>query len=491
MNFIGVDIGTTSVKIIVIDEKGKVINSLSKDYPIFFPRQLWSEQNPEDWWNQTILGLKEILTEIEKSQVSAISFSGQMHGLVILDQFDKIIRPAILWNDQRTEKECNYLNNEIGRSIISDWTGNIAVAGFTAPKILWLKENEPENFNKISKIMLPKDYLVYKMTGSFVTDMSDASGTLLMDVKNRNWSMEMVELLGLRMDQLPHLHESYEIISNIKDEIAKELGINSDVKIIVGGGDQAVAAIGGGIVGLNSCSISLGTSGVVYANTEEFVKDENNRLHSFCNANGKYHIMGVTLAAAASLKWWVENINVSSNYDELLNEIDESHLDDDIFFLPYLMGERTPHNNPNARGTFIGMNMNTNRSNMTRAVLEGVGFSLRDSFEIMKDMNIEIKEVTINGGGARNSQWCQIIADILNVRVNKVNTDDGPAYGAAILASVGYGLFDTLEEACNEFISITETFEPNKERVKVYNTKYNKYKSLYPSLETVFKIITD
>ncbi len=491
MYFIGVDIGTSSVKIISIDETGQVVSSLSKDYPIYFPKPLWSEQQPEDWWNQSISGLKELLTGIDRSQVKAISFSGQMHGLVVLDKSDAVIRPAILWNDQRTEKECAYLNEVIGREKISAWTGNMALAGFTAPKILWLKENEPENFNKINKIMLPKDYLVYKMTNQFVTDMSDASGTLILDVKNRKWSEDMCEILGITKNQLPYLHESYDFVGTLKKEVAEQLELGEDVKIIVGGGDQAVAAIGGGIVGLNSCSISLGTSGVVFANTDEFLMDDNNRLHSFCNANGKYHVMGVTLAAAASLKWWVENINNSTDYDGLLDEVKESQIDEKIYFLPYLMGERTPHNDASARGTFIGMDMSTNRCSMTRAVLEGVGYSLRDSFEIMKDMGIAVKEVTINGGGARNHLWCQMISDILNIKVKKVNSDDGPAYGAAILATVGYGLFDNLDEACNKFIGVTETFQPNPSRVEIYNSKYNIYHSIYPELKNLFKKLED
>lgn len=487
MYFIGVDIGTTSVKIVAIDETGEIIKSISKNYPIFFPKPLWSEQHPEDWWNQSIEGLKELLAAIDKTKVRAISFSGQMHGLVVLDEYDQVIRPAILWNDQRTEKECSYLNDEIGREKIAAWTGNMALAGFTAPKILWLRENEAENYKKIDKIMLPKDYLVYRMTGHFVTDMSDASGTLILDVKNRRWSDEMCEILGIRKNQLPELHESFEAIGSIREEIAESLGLDSSVKIVIGGGDQAVAAIGGGIVGLSSCSVSLGTSGVVFANTEQYLMDKDNRLHSFCNANGKYHVMGVTLSAAASLKWWVENVNNTSDYDGLLDEIAESQIEENIYFLPYLMGERTPHNDSNARGTFIGMDMSTNRCSMTRAVLEGVGFSLRDSFEIMKDMGMRINEVTINGGGAKNSLWCQMIADILNVKVIKVNSDDGPAYGAAILASVGDGLFDNLDEACEKFIDVTESFQPNESIVEIYNRKYSIYRSLYPELKNVFK----
>ncbi|WP_313755589.1 xylulokinase [Tissierella sp.] len=485
MYFIGIDIGTTSVKILAIDELGEIIKTVTKEYPIYFPQPMWSEQNPEDWWNQTLNGLDELFNVLDKEEVKAIALSGQMHGLVILDDEDKVIRPAILWNDQRTEKQCYYLNNGIGKEKVSNWTGNIALTGFTAPKILWLRENETDNFNRIKKIMLPKDYLAYNLSGEFATDMSDASGTLYLDVKNRKWSEDMLDVLGISTEQLPKLYESFQVIGNIKEEIAQRLGLANDVRVVIGGGDQAVAAVGGGIVGENTCSVSLGTSAVVFANSENFVVDDNNRLHSFCNANGKYHVMGVTLAAAASLKWWVENIN-KSNFNDLLDEAKEAEIDNNIFFLPYLIGERTPHNDPNARGVFIGMNITTERKDMTRAILEGVAFSLRDTFEIMKDMGMDISEITINGGGARSDLWCQIMADVLNVKVNKVNSDDGPAYGAAILAAVGYGLFDSVDKACNNFIKITNTIEPKKAQALVYDEKYNKFKKLYPGVKSLF-----
>ncbi|ABR46818.1 xylulokinase [Alkaliphilus metalliredigens QYMF] len=487
MYFIGIDIGTTSVKIIAIDEDGKIVKSVSKEYPLSYPKPLWSEQDPEDWWKQSINGFKELLDDLDKKEVKAIGFSGQMHGLVTLDENDKVVRPAILWNDQRTEKECNYLNNEIGQSKISQWTGNLALAGFTAPKILWLKENEPDNFAKTKKIMLPKDYVAYKMSGVFATDMSDASGTLYLDVKNRKWSSEMLRVLGVTESQLPDLFESYEAIGCMKPDIAQELGLSKDVKIIIGGGDQAVAAVGGGVVKAGSCSLSLGTSGVVFTSNEDFFVDENNSLHSFCHANGKYHLMGVTLAAAASLKWWVEGINKSDDFDGLLNEAKDAEVDDQLFYLPYLMGERTPHNDPNARGTFIGLNITHERKHMTRAVLEGVAFSLRDTFEIMKAMGVEINDISINGGGAKSTFWCEIIADVLNVKVNKLNSNEGPAYGAAILAAVGFGRFHTVEEACSQFIKITESINPNEENSKIYNEKYGKYTKIYPATKELFK----
>ncbi|MFT5875096.1 MAG: xylulokinase [Clostridium sp.] len=487
MYFIGIDIGTTSVKLIVIDENGNVIKSIGKEYPIDFPRPLWSEQNPEDWWKQTIDGLRELLENVNKNDIKAVSFSGQMHGLVMLGENDQVIRPAILWNDQRTEKECRYLNDEIGQLVISEWTGNLALTGFTAPKVLWVKENEPENFKKAKKIMLPKDYIAYKMSGVFATDMSDASGTLYLDVKNREWSKPMLKLLGIVENQLPKLYESYQAIGNIKKDLAYELGLNEDVKIIIGGGDQAVAAVGGGIVSEGSCSLSLGTSGVVFVATENFFVDKNNSLHSFCNANGKYHQMGVTLAAAASLKWWVEQVNKSEDFDDFLDEARNAKIDDSLFYLPYLMGERTPHNDPYCRGTFIGMNMTHERSHMTRAILEGVAFSLRDTFEIMKKMGINIPVISINGGGSKSRLWCEIIADVMDVKVIKLNTNEGPAYGAAILAAVGCGVFDSVEAACNLFIKVTESIEPNKAHAQLYNKKYEKFKLIYPATKELFR----
>ncbi|GAA0182650.1 xylulokinase [Clostridium sediminicola] len=487
MYFLGIDIGTTSVKIIATDEKGNVVKSISKEYPLYFPNPLWSEQNPEDWWKQSIVGLKELFEDLDKNKIEAISFSGQMHGMVILDKNDEVIRPAILWNDQRTDKECDYLNSVVGQKKISEWTGNLALTGFTAPKVLWLKNNEQENFTKIEKLMLPKDYLAYKMTGVFATDMSDASGTLYLDVKNRRWSLEMLELLGISENKLPILYESYEVIGNIKPSLADELGLRKDVKVVIGGGDQAVAAVGGGVVGPGSCSLSLGTSGVIFTSNEEFFVDDNNGLHSFCHANGKYHLMGVTLAAASSLKWWVEEVNKTDDFDGILNEASEASVEDNLFYLPYLMGERTPHNDPNCRGTFIGMNMTHERKHMTRAVLEGVAFSLRDSFEIMKEMGIEITDISINGGGAKSKLWCQIIADVLNVKVNKLNSNEGPAYGASILAAVGFGLFDTVQNACDKFIKVIQTIDPIEGNCNFYNKKYEKFRKIYPATKELFK----
>lgn len=485
MYYIGIDIGTTAVKMIAMDEMGVVKASVNRSYPISYPHLLWSEQNPGDWWDRTMDGMTELLSTIEKDQVASISFSGQMHGLVTLDEKDEVIRPAILWNDQRTEEECAYLNSVVGLEKLSKYTGNMALTGFTAPKILWMQKHESDGFKRISKIMLPKDYIAYKMTGVFATDMSDASGTLYLDVEHKTWSKEMLEILNITEEMLPKLYESYDVIGTLKSEVADALGLKKDVKVVMGGGDQAVAAIGGGVVSENDCSVSLGTSGVVFASNNAFYKDAECRLHSFCHSTGRYHLMGVTLAAASSLKWWVEEVHKSTDYDGILQEAKEASLENGIFYLPYLMGERTPHNDPHCTGSFIGLRINHQRGDMTRAILEGVAFSLRDTFEIMKQMGVEINQISINGGGATSRLWCQIIADVLNVRVNKIADNEGPAYGAAILAAVGSKQFSSVEDACSQLIQVTESIEPNGDWVEVYDKKYEVFKRIYPVLNEI------
>lgn len=489
MYYVGIDLGTTSVKILAADEAGTVVRSVTREYSLHMPRPLWSEQNPADWWDQTLVGIRMLGETLDLREIEAISFSGQMHGMVTLDGEDRVVRPAILWNDQRTVKECAYLNEEIGQKTISGWTGNLALTGFTAPKILWLKANEPENFARTEKFLLPKDYLAYKLSGVFATDFSDASGTLYLDVQNKQWSGDMLSLLGISEEQLPALYESSQVIGTVRRELAEELGLSPEVKVVIGGGDQAVAAVGGGVVAPGDCSVSLGTSGVVFAATDRFYVDDSNSLHSFCHANGKYHLMGVTLAAAASLKWWVEEIQKSADYDGLLAEAAEAAVEDGLFFLPYLMGERTPHNDPHCRGTFMGLNMLHGRQHMTRAVMEGVAFSLRDTFEIMKQMGIAVSSVSISGGGSASRLWCQIIADVLGVPVNTLSSNEGPAFGAAILAAVGTGRFASVDSACRELIAVTDTLLPLAENVGLYHEKYAKYRQIYPVNKALFKAL--
>ena len=482
MLYIGVDLGTSSTKLLLMEEAGDIKSIVTREYPLFYPKPGWSEQNPEDWYTALVDGIKELTMTCDKSQIEGISFSGQMHGMVILDENDKVIRPAILWNDGRTQEECDYLNNEIGREKISGYTANIALTGFTAPKLLWVRKHEPENFAKIKKVMLPKDYIAYKLSGVHCTDVSDASGMLLFDVKNKCWSKEMLDICSLKEEQMAKIHESYQVVGNMTKEAAKELGLSENVKVIAGGGDQAVAAVGTGTVGHGMCNVSLGTSGVVFIASREFAVDSKNALHAFCHADGKYHFMGVMLSAAASNKWWMDEILGTKEYAKEQQGITKLG-DNKVYFLPYLMGERTPHNNPNARGTFIGMTMDTTRDDMTQAVLEGVAFALRDSFEITKSLGVDINRIRINGGGAKSPLWCKIIANVLNVKVDKINSAEGPAYGAAILAAVGCGKYATVEEAAGKLIKVIETTEQDTALVELYNKKYQVFKELYPTLK--------
>ncbi len=489
MYFIGIDLGTSSVKVLVMDAGGQIVSTVTKDYPLYFPKALWSEQNPQDWLNQSLIGMKEALTGLDISKLKAVSFSGQMHGLVMLDDHDNVIRPAILWNDQRSIIETNYLNEEIGIDKLTSYTGNIAFPGFTAPKLLWVKENEPENFAKINKVMLPKDYLAYKMTGTFATDFADASGTLYLDVANKTWSKDMLNIIGIETSVLPRLYESYETIGILNKEVSAYLGIEHEVSVSIGSGDQACAAVGGGVVSTGCCSVSLGTSGVVFVHSDTFIKDPNNGLHAFCHANGAYHLMGCMLSAAGSLKWWVEEILKSRDYNHLMDFAKEAKIDNGLYFLPYLMGERSPHNDPHARGVFWGLNLSHNQGDMTRAILEGVAFGLRDSFEIVQSLGQEINEIRINGGGSKNDFWCQMIADILGTKVVKLETDAGPAYGAAILAAVGKDQFTSVKEACDKLINTTECYVPDIDQVIAYDKKYKSFSKLYPALKNLFPIV--
>lgn len=489
MLYIGVDLGTSAVKLLLMDETGAIRRIVSREYPIFFPHPGWSEQNAEDWYEQTIEGLKELLAECDKSQVAGISFGGQMHGLVILDENDQVIRPAILWNDGRTAEETDYLNQVIGKEKLSQYTANIAFAGFTAPKLLWVKNKEPENFARISKIMLPKDYLAYRLTGIHCTDVSDASGMLLFDVKNRCWSKEMCNICGVRLSQLAKIYESYEVVGNLLPEAAGQLGLSEQVKVIAGAGDNAAAAVGTGTVGEGRCNISLGTSGTIFISSEQFCVDKYNALHAFAHADGHYHLMGCMLSAASCNKWWMDDIIGTSDYAVQQSEIGnlgENH----VYFLPYLMGERSPHNNPNARGTFIGMTMDTTRADMTQAVLEGVAFALRDSFEIAKSLGVNIERTKICGGGAKSPLWKKIIANVMNVKVDVIESEEGPGYGGAMLAAVGCGEFSSVEEAAAKLVKVVDTIEPEPELAAKYDARYRQFRQIYPACKELFdKII--
>ena len=485
MYLMGVDLGTSAVKLLLMEESGKIEKIVSREYPLYFPHPGWSEQNPEDWMKEAMAGIKELTSEIDRSQVAGIGCGGQMHGLVTLDAEDHVIRPAILWNDGRTGAETEYLNTVIGKDKLSQYTANIAFAGFTAPKILWMKKNEPENFAKVKKIMLPKDYLAYCMTGSFCTDLSDASGMLLLDVKNRCWSKEMLEICGITEEQLPKLYESWQVVGTLKPEIASELGLSADVKFVAGAGDNAAAAVGTGTVGDGQCNISLGTSGTVFISSKDFGVDENNALHSFDHADGRYHLMGCMLSAASCNKWWSEEILHTKDFakeQEGIVKLGENQ----VFFLPYLMGERSPHNNPDARAVFFGMSMDTTREEMTQAVLEGVAFGLRDSLEVARSLGIKIERTKICGGGAKSPLWKKIIANVMNLKVDVPAVEEGPSMGGAMLAAVGCGAYPDVETIAEKFVHVVETVEPDPELVAKYEERYQKFKKLYPTMKELF-----
>ena len=485
MLYIGVDLGTSAVKLLLMDGEGKIHKIVSKEYPLYFPHPGWSEQKPEDWFAQTMEGIKELVGECEKSEVAGISFGGQMHGLVALDREDHVIRPAILWNDGRTGEETDYLNQTVGKDKLSGYTANIAFAGFTAPKILWMKKHEPENFEKIRKIMLPKDYLAYRLSGSFCTDVSDASGMLLMDVKNRCWSKEMLKICGITEEQLPRLNESYEVVGTLKPEIAEELGLSAGVKVIAGAGDNAAAAVGTGTVGDGMCNISLGTSGTIFISSSTFGVDQNNALHSFAHADGYYHLMGCMLSAASCNKWWSEEILKTKDFAAEQANITKLG-ENQVFYLPYLMGERSPHNNPDARAMFIGMTMDTTREDMTQAVLEGVTSGLRDSLEVAKSLGIKIERTKICGGGAKSPLWKKILANIMNLKVDVIESEEGPALGGAMLAAVGCGEYPDVETIAKKVVKVVDTVEPEPELVAKYEERYQKFRKIYPTVKELF-----
>ena len=487
MLYIGVDLGTSAVKLLLMDSEGKIINIVSKEYPLYFPHPGWSEQNPEDWFRETMNGLKELLADCDRSQVAGISFGGQMHGLVILDKEDRVIRPAILWNDGRTGEETEYLNTVIGREKLSEYTANIAFAGFTAPKLLWVKNKEPENFARIAKIMLPKDYIAYKLTGVHCTDVSDASGMLLFDVKNRRWSGEMCGICGIRPDQLAKCYESFETVGTLLPEIARELGIPASVKVAAGAGDNAAAAVGTGTVGDGMCNISLGTSGTIFISSKKFGVDRHNALHSFAHADGSYHLMGCMLSAASCNKWWMDDIIGTGDYRAEQQAIEKLG-ENPVYFLPYLMGERSPHNDPDARAVFLGMSMDTTRADMTQAVLEGVAFALRDSLEVAKSLGIELTRTKICGGGAKSALWKKIIANVLNLKVDVLESEEGPAMGGAMLAAVACGEYKSVEEIAAKVVKIVETVEPEADLVEKYQERYRKFKEIYPVCRPLFHI---
>ena len=479
MKYLGIDLGTSSLKASIADEKGNILLSSSRSYPLLMPKENYTEQNPEDWYNALIEVLKDISSKCDLSDLKAMSFCGQMHGLVLLDKEDNVIRPAILWNDSRTTEEVDYLNNVIGKEKLIEETSNIAICGFTLPKILWVKKHEPENFKKIKKIMLPKDYLVYKITKKFVSDITDLSGTLFFDVKNRKYSKFLLDIASINEEMLPEIHDSFDVIGYISEDFAKISNLNNNVKVVVGGGDQAVGATGTNTLEDNSLFMSLGTSGTVFASSSTYKVDKEGRIHSFRHTNGKYHLMGCTLCASLSLKWWLEDILETKDYDKELGNLPEEI--SDIIFLPYLMGERSPINDPNAKGMFSSLNAIYKRRDLTKAVVEGISFSLFDNLRVMEDLGLKFKEARVIGGAAKSSSFLKILADITGLKLKTINTTDGGSLGAIILAMVGDGLYKTLSEASNDLVKDIKVYEPNLVNHEKYLLKFKKYKNLYES----------
>ncbi|WP_461204942.1 xylulokinase [Clostridium sp. DL1XJH146] len=491
MYFLGIDLGTSSVKILVTNEKDEIVGSVTKEYPVSYPKPKWSEQNPEDWWNRTKEGLIELIEkyEIPRNEIKAIGFSGQMHGLVALDKENEVLFPAILWNDQRTEQECADITEYFGQEKLTEYTGNKAITGFTAPKILWVKKHRKELFDRIEHIMLPKDYVRFCLTGEYAIDYSDASGMLLLDVKNKCWSKEVCEFIEVKESQLPKLYESYEVTGVVTEEVKKELGLQGEILVVGGAGDQAAGAVGTGTIEEGVISVTLGTSGVVFAAHEEYAVDKNNRLHAFVHANGKYHSMGVMLSAASCLQWWVDDVNKGVSFEELLKEAEEiAPGSEGLIFLPYLTGERTPYPDPDAKGSFVGMTTTTKRGHMTRAILEGVSYGLKDSLEILKDIGVPINEIRVIGGGAKSQLWKQILADVFDEDLVEINTNQGGALGACILAAVGAGQYKNVAEGCKRMIRVTNKINKNSENSKVYLQNYKRYIKLYGALKKWFKL---
>lgn len=502
--FLGIDLGTSAVKCILVDEQGAVRGSAAVEYPLLQPEPGWAEQHPEDWWNASAETIQALLaqTGVSGEEVRGIGLSGQMHGSVFLDEQQNVIRPALLWCDQRTSAECEWIEQTIGAEKLGELTGNRALTGFTAPKAIWLRKHEPEHYSRVRHLLLPKDYVRLKLTGASGMDMADASGTLLLDVANRSWSKEVADQLGIPMQWLPPLFESNSVAGWLLGDVARRLGLAEGTPVVAGGGDQACGAVGVGVVRSGIASVALGTSGVVFVHDDSYHRDEQLRLHSFCHGvPGKWHRMGVMLSAGGSLQWWKNHCATEEQAQaaregrdvyELLTEAAATAPigSEGLLFLPYLTGERTPHPDPKARGGFIGLNLRHSKAHLTRAIMEGITFGLRDSLELMKESSVQISELRVNGGGARSPFWRQMIADIFGYPVVTVNSTDGPAYGAAVMAASAV-LERSIEELCAEWIHIVDRAEPNSERHRRYNEYYEVYRSLYPRLKETFHQLSD
>ncbi len=496
MLLLGIDISTTGAKALLIDEVGKVVSSATTPLTLSTPRPLWSEQNPLDWWAGIQKSIRQALSEAGTAgpDIAAIGMTGQMHGLVLLDENGQVLRPAILWNDQRTGDQCDEIRARIGKDRLIQITGNDALTGFTAPKILWVQENEPEVWAKARHILLPKDYIRYKLTGEFAVDRAGGSGTILFDLKTRTWSDEVVNALNIPPSMLPPTYEGPEVTGKISAEAAAETGLALGTPVVGGGGDQAAQAVGVGAVKPGIIALTLGTSGVVFAATESALVEPQGRLHAFCHAvPGSWHFMGVMLSAAGSLQWYRDTLAPELSFDDLIAEAGQvSPGSEGLLFLPYLTGERTPHPDPLARGAWVGLTVRHTRAHMTRSVLEGVAFGIKDSFSLIQASGLGgIEQVRISGGGAKSGLWRQIMAEVLGAELVTVNTTEGAAFGAALLAGVGAGIFDSVPAACEAMIQITGQTFPEVANIRVYEDYYARYRALYPALSAEFKAIAE
>jgi xylulokinase len=491
--FLGIDASTTATKALLMNADGKVLGVASTEYTYETPQPLWAEQHPDLWWQATVAGIRQVLaqTQVDPADVQGVGLTGQMHGLVLLDAAGEVLRPAILWNDQRTGAQCDEIRRRLGKARLIQLTGNDALTGFTAPKILWVREQEPEVYAQAAHVLLPKDYVRYRLTGGFATDKAGAAGTLLLDVKARDWSPEVLDALDIPSEWLPKTHEGPEVTGHISVEAAEATGLKAGTPVVGGGGDQSAQAVGVGAVEPGIVALTLGTSGVVFASTGEPFVEPEGRLHAFCHAvPGRWHLMGVMLSAAGSLRWYRDTLALGVDFDALLAPAtDVPPGSEGLLFLPYLTGERTPHPDPLARGAFVGLTVRHTQAHLTRAVLEGVAFGLRDSFELIKSVGLaEIRQVRVSGGGARSALWRQILADVLNVELVTVNTTEGAAYGAALLAATGAGVYPDVESACATVIRLTGSTMPGAASV-VYQELYPVYRELYPALRPSFNAV--
>jgi len=495
--FLGIDTSTTSSKALLIDERGDVIAVASSPHTLQTPRPLWSEQNPQEWWDAAVMSIRAVIGKagISGESIGAVGLTGQMHGLVLLDEAGNVLRPAILWNDQRTQSQCDEIHRRIGRERFIQITGNVALTGFTAPKILWVKENEPDVYAKAKYVLLPKDYVRYKLTGGYAMDKADGSGTVLFELKSRDWSREVLDALGINASWMPPTFEGPEFTGYVNEEAASLTGLKAGTPVAAGGGDQAAQAVGVGAVEPGIVGLTVGTSGVVFATTPSALIERMGRLHAFCHAvPGMWHFMGVMLSAAGSLQWYHDALASNMSFDELLKESESVPAGcEGLQFLPYLSGERTPHPDPLARGAFIGLTLRHNRAHMTRAVLEGVSFGLKDGFTLIQNAGLgQITQVRASGGGTKSALWKQILASVLETELVTVNTAEGAAYGAALLAGVGAGRWPDVITACNAAVKLTGSTMPDPAQVEAYRKAYPLYQELYPALKSNFsKMVRD